>query len=307
MSESTALAPAEETPLAQVTQRVDANIVEAVITSGDLNQLSPDQRVSYYKAVCESMGLNPLTHPFSYIKLSGGLKLYARREATDQLRRIYGVSTTITDRRTEDDIYIVTALATDKHGRTDESIGAVPLGNTKGEARANAIMRAETKAKRRATLALVGLGWLDETEVESIPDAVLMDSPAVEPQAAPATNGQPTRRPAPQQPRQSATRQAPRRRAAPTTSGLTPEQQAEFEQELAQKSDEIKSKTAPPTPRSFEPLMQWLRLQPNVEPNTDTSTPVEQTADTQAELDDLYAEDAARQEAAQMDAESSKS
>jgi hypothetical protein len=35
----------------------------------------------------------------------------------------------------------------------------------------NALMKAVTKAKRRLTLSLVGLGWLDETEVETIPGA----------------------------------------------------------------------------------------------------------------------------------------
>jgi hypothetical protein len=32
-------------------------------------------------------------------------------------------------------------------------------------------MKATTKAKRRATLSICGLGWLDETEVETIPHA----------------------------------------------------------------------------------------------------------------------------------------
>jgi len=56
-------------------------------------------------------------------------------------------------------------------GRSDESIGAVALGSLKGEAYANAIMKAETKAKRRVTLSVCGLGMLDENEVETIPDA----------------------------------------------------------------------------------------------------------------------------------------
>jgi len=36
---------------------------------------------------------------------------------------------------------------------------------------ANAQMKAVTKGKRRLTLSLCGLGWLDETEVETIPTA----------------------------------------------------------------------------------------------------------------------------------------
>jgi hypothetical protein len=66
-----------------------------------------------------------------------------------------------------EDIYTVTARAEDMTGRTDESCGVVSLKGFQGEARSNKIMCAETKAKRRVTLSICGLGWLDETEVES--------------------------------------------------------------------------------------------------------------------------------------------
>jgi hypothetical protein len=71
------------------------------------------------------------------------------------------------------DIYIVTARAKDRTGREDESTGAVPLGNLKGDALANALMKCETKAKRRVTLSIAGLGWLDETELDTIREARL--------------------------------------------------------------------------------------------------------------------------------------
>jgi hypothetical protein len=155
--------------------------VEQALIQGDLAGLTADQRVNYYKAVCESVGLNPLTKPFDYLELDGGsgkkLVLYAKRDATDQLRKIHGVSVTIT-----------------ADGREDESTGAVPIekeggewksassgkryfaGNgtftqLRGDALANALMKAETKAKRRVTLSICGLGILDETEVETIPGA----------------------------------------------------------------------------------------------------------------------------------------
>ena len=53
------------------------------------------------------------------------------------------------------------------------STGAVPIAGLKGEEFANALMKAETKAKRRATLSICGLGVLDETEVETITDEPL--------------------------------------------------------------------------------------------------------------------------------------
>lgn len=145
------------------------NSIERMLIQGDLGTLSESDRISYYSKVCESLGLNPLTQPFAYIKLNGKLCLYAKRECTEQLRKIYGVSINVTARELVQDTYVVTARATLPSGRCDESIGAVGLGQTSGDARANLIMKAETKAKRRVTLSICGLGLLDETEVETIP------------------------------------------------------------------------------------------------------------------------------------------
>jgi hypothetical protein len=157
---------------------IDATTVERVMLHGDLKQLTSSQKVSYYRAVCESVGLNPLTQPFQYLVLNGKEILYARREATEQLRQIHSVSIEIRARELVDEIYVVTARATLPGGRTDENIGAVPIGPLKGEARANAMMKAETKAKRRVTLAICGLGLLDETEVDSLPPTVAVRSEA---------------------------------------------------------------------------------------------------------------------------------
>lgn len=141
-------------------------IMEAVIVKGDLAQLSSLERAKYYRTVCESIGLNPLTKPFEYITLNGKLTLYARKDATDQLRRHYGVSVVeMTDVMLEG-LTVVTVKVRDSTGRTDMAKGAVSLKGLQGEALANAIMKAETKAKRRATLSICGLGFFDESEVD---------------------------------------------------------------------------------------------------------------------------------------------
>jgi len=155
---------------------VSAELLEQVIINGDLAQLSPEDRLTYYRRVCESLDLNPLTKPFAYIKTRDGkLILYALRGATDQLRQRRGISIDIVRRETIEKVHIVTARATDQSGRTDTSTGAVALfgkyGDFSGEDLANAFMKAETKAKRRVTLSLVGLGWLDESEIETVPMA----------------------------------------------------------------------------------------------------------------------------------------
>jgi hypothetical protein len=124
-----------------------------------------------------------------YVRLNGKLTLYAKRDAADQLRKLYEVSVIVAKRERTDDLYIVTARATMPNGRTDESIGAVSIAGLKGEALSNALMKAETKAKRRVTLSICGLGWLDETEVADVraakPVTVTADGEIVEPPSQP--------------------------------------------------------------------------------------------------------------------------
>lgn len=151
--------------------RDPADIIEAVVLQGDLNKLQPAERVTYYRQVCRSLGLNELTRPFQYIVLNGALTLYATKNCTDQLRELHGVSITRLEFKTLGDIYLVTAYAVDKSSRTDSSTGAVAIGGLRGEMLANAYMKAETKSKRRVTLSLCGLGWTDESEIETIPGA----------------------------------------------------------------------------------------------------------------------------------------
>jgi hypothetical protein len=149
---------------------MDAATVETVLIGGDLSKLTPEQRLAYYSSVCKSLGLNALTKPFEFITLNNKLTLYARRDCTDQLRSIKGISIVITNRTTVNEVYIVTAQA-NEGGRTDESTGAVSIKGLSGEMLANAMMKAETKAKRRVTLSIAGLGMLDEAEIESVPQA----------------------------------------------------------------------------------------------------------------------------------------
>lgn len=155
------------TDVARVTE-TPAALLEKVVIGGDLSKLEPQERLRYYADVCRSVGLNPLTQPFEYINLNGKLRLYAKRDCTDQLRAIHTISIRVVARELVGDIYVVTAQARDKKGREDESTGAVNIQGKKGDDLANAYMKAETKAKRRVTLSIAGLGLLDESEVDDI-------------------------------------------------------------------------------------------------------------------------------------------
>jgi hypothetical protein len=151
--------------------------MEQVLLNGDLGALSAPERLNYYKSVCESLGLNPLTKPFEYIKLNGRLTLYARKDATDQLRKIYGISIAKPDIQLIEDQILVTVAATDASGRSDSDIGVVSKKDMGGSF-ANSLMKAITKAKRRVTLSICGLGMLDESEIEAIPSAQAFKEPA---------------------------------------------------------------------------------------------------------------------------------
>lgn len=149
----------------------EANLsaVESALVSNDLSKLSNDQRLSYYKNLCESVGLNYLTNPFMYITLQGKLSLYARKDATEQLRKLHGVSIQVISKEQKGDFYEVSVRAKDKTGKEDEELAVIFNKGLAGEAMANSMMKCLTKAKRRVTLSICGLGMVDESELETIP------------------------------------------------------------------------------------------------------------------------------------------
>lgn len=162
------------------TEGVSIGTLEQVLGTGNLAALSPRQRVELMISVCRSRGLNPLTRPFRFLSLQGQVVMYATRDCADQLRKVDGVNIEITDKRVEGDLYVVEVRATDRTGRHDSDLGAVALGKLTGEFRANAILKCVTKAKRRVTLSICGLGLMDESEAENLPGATILDDDVVE-------------------------------------------------------------------------------------------------------------------------------
>ena len=157
------------------TEPVSAQTLEHVLGTGDLSKLSTQQRVEYYAKTCESLGLNPLTRPMRFLSLNGQIQLYFTRDGTDQLRKAQGITLHVVDKLIDAGLFTVTVRARAKDGREDEDIGAVVLPQS-GESRANALMKAMTKAKRRVTLSICGLGQTDESELDTMPGARVFDA-----------------------------------------------------------------------------------------------------------------------------------
>ena len=161
------------------------------VTRGDFHLLSERERSEYYVYMCERLCLDPGTRPFDWLtrkakdeqgKWYTKMILYASKSCASQLRSKRGISVVEMVRSKEDGLLIVQVKIRDKDGREEIELGAVPsvwksgsdgqrakqVRDKTGEDLANAWMAASTKAKRRATLSMHGLGLLDETEVQSM-------------------------------------------------------------------------------------------------------------------------------------------
>jgi hypothetical protein len=192
----------------------DPAVIDQAVMLGDMTQMTPAMRLEFYKAVCLSVGLNPLTQPFTVLKRQDGTTwLYANSSCTQQLASLHRVSFRDVEREhvtlLGDPLYVVRVTAVAPDGRAVPSQAVVsltkkkrevaghwPSGDPKfrdvldkdaepvliplrGESLANALMRADTKGFRRATLALVGLGWM-QSEFEGRAVAFNLQTGALE-------------------------------------------------------------------------------------------------------------------------------
>lgn len=153
--------------------KMSTSEIDAIVMTGDLTKLSPDQRLIHYKNVCEFMEIDYRTHPLEYLNVddpNGGrrLILYALRSATDQIRRNKKIKITKLYKELSEDVVTYICEGEDKEGITEISTGSIGIKGKRGPDLANAFMAAETKAKRRMTLAFSGSGLLDETEIADI-------------------------------------------------------------------------------------------------------------------------------------------
>lgn len=163
--------------------------IEDALINGNLATLTPEERVQLYMQTCKSLKLNPMTKPFGYILMKDygdneKLILYATRNCTDQLRSVYGASDvpgSLKREQTSTELSAEIAVV-GRNGRMSQDVGVIPmvryvrgggsyLLTDKGRERdlANAKMHVVTKARRRATLALYGLGGIvDESELDTM-------------------------------------------------------------------------------------------------------------------------------------------
>lgn len=148
---------------------------------GDLSSLSKIQQNEYLFMLAKSLGLNPWTKPFDMIVGERGLFIYANKGCAAQIRQVHNITITtvyagaleLTPSQHDARVYVVIVEASmiDKSApggiRKVRQTGAVSIDQLQGVAIQNAVMKAHTKANRRATLELFGVGFADESELDS--------------------------------------------------------------------------------------------------------------------------------------------
>lgn len=143
--------------------------IQRLVLQGDLGGLTKTQQAKYQQMLCSQYGIDWKTKPFDIITAQGRTFLYANRNCFDQLRQKHKVSIKILERVLTEQVFYVRAYAELPDGRCDEALGAVGIAGLKGDYLANAMMKAETKAKRRVTQSITAMSLPDETEIETIP------------------------------------------------------------------------------------------------------------------------------------------
>jgi hypothetical protein len=124
--------------------------------------------------------------------------IYADRQTTVELGRVNNIDVKLLERDIQLDKYaLFVARATDLDtGRGVDATGVCALVKKNApmdmEGQANKIMHAETKAKRRATLEACGLGFLDDSEIDSIEGAAKVQLSAPDAVSEGATTPKPS-------------------------------------------------------------------------------------------------------------------
>lgn len=149
----------------EVTKQQEA-LVKATL-SQDWGRTNDQVKVRFIAHLCNQLSIPAVMNPFIFIKTKNGQKLYTPSEGAYLIASKNRISTKIKDRSydKERQIYSVTVECSTPDGRTSEDIGHMFLGGLQGENLANAMMKAETKAKRRAILSTVGLSVLTEDAI----------------------------------------------------------------------------------------------------------------------------------------------
>lgn len=134
--------------------------IQNVLTrdGGRCDNLDINQQAEYKKYLCAKIGVSPTLQPVDLIPTKNGVRPYLNKGAAELIRDTRKISIIGLELAEQNGMFIVTCKVRGANGRVDCDMGACPKGNEPN----NALMKAVTKAKRRATLSMCGLGAIIE-------------------------------------------------------------------------------------------------------------------------------------------------
>ena len=146
-------------------------LADAQAAGKDTSSLSRDDRSALLVGLARKLGLNPLSGAVMFLKTNGRETLYVTKQGTDQIaarEKLKRETTKGPEIITMEGKKVVFCQVRASHpdGRSEVSTATLLLADV-----VNDLMKCETKAKRRATLSVCGLGLLAEDEIETIPGA----------------------------------------------------------------------------------------------------------------------------------------
>jgi hypothetical protein len=176
--------PAQITTAEEQATLLDEILADVVAAGKDTSALAREDRAALLTGLARRLGLNPLSGAVMFLRTNGRETLYVTKAGTDQiaarerLRRetIRGPEVIEIERRK---VVLCQVRATHPDGRSEVSTATLALADPVID-----LMKCETKAKRRATLSVCGLGLLAEDEIETIPGG--RPAPVDAPPPAPA-------------------------------------------------------------------------------------------------------------------------
>lgn len=152
--------------------QLDLEALRKLIQLDDWAQLSELEFSTRYISLSESLNLDYRTKPFEMLKYPDGrFAPYIPARTSFTLAAQHALSTRYLSQRVTREEVTTVMLCTGPDGREVTRSGTVSLRGRSGADRANAFMHSETKASRRAILAYLKLGFLDESEVHDIDGA----------------------------------------------------------------------------------------------------------------------------------------
>lgn len=173
--------PDDIVPLTPEHQAAASSALDHIIATNDLGRLTPVQRVGYVLALCKSLHLNPLSRPFEFLTFDGKVVPYPTKSCAEQLGRLHQISIKLTRREQVGDLFVVEVEGSRPNGQCSFASKYVSVRDSrgdwlKGDKLGAAYGKAETGAKRRLVLSMVGLAGLPDADEVSGVKRIWMDA-----------------------------------------------------------------------------------------------------------------------------------